>query len=88
MTKLKPTKDWILTQEVKEEEQEGLIKLVRKDEPTKKVRIISFGPGANKSNLLKEDDIVLVPVHTGLKHEADEEEFEFAKEHNFLGVVE
>jgi len=85
---LKPTKDWILTQVVKDEEQGGLIKLVKKDESTKKVKVLSFGPDANRSNLLKKDDVVLVMKHTGLKHEVDGEEFEFAKEHNFLGVVE
>lgn len=86
--KLNPTKDWILTQKVEEKKSEGLIHLVQKEDKTKHVKILSFGPEANKSNLLKVDDIVLVPAHTGLNHKVGEEEFEFAKEHNFLGVVE
>lgn len=85
---LKPTKDWILTQGVEEKKQEGLIHLVTKDKTTKHVRILSFGPEANKSNLMKVGDVVLVPANTGLKHKVGDEEFEFAKEHNFLGVVE
>ena len=85
---LKPTQDWILTQRVEEKKQEGLIHLVTNQKTTKEVKILSFGPEANKSNLLKVGDVVLVSSNTGLKHKVGEEEFEFAKEHNFLGVVE
>jgi co-chaperonin GroES (HSP10) len=89
MTKLKPTKDWILTQKIVVEENKHLVIIpLNGDKDTKHVKILSFGPEANKSNQLKVGDIVLVPAHTGLKHEVGDEEFEFAKEHNFLGVVE
>lgn len=88
---LKPTKDWILTQvvEVEEKNDSPIIQLKNpKAETVKVVKIVSFGPDSNKSSLLKEGDRVMVLSHTGVKHKSGDDEFEFAKEHNFLGIVE
>ncbi len=87
---LKPTNDWIVTKPLPKKEKVtdmGLF-LLNQEEPLKLVKIISFGPAANKNSILKAGDIVMVPTKTGISVEYKEETFEMAKEQNFLGVME
>jgi len=88
---LKPTNDWIVTKPLpkKEDKDSSIIMLnAFKVEPLKLVKIISFGPTANKSSTLKAGDIVMVPTKTGIAVEHEDDTFEMAKEQNFLGVME
>jgi len=88
---LKPTNEWILTKPIKQEEKitdSGILLVTKEEETIKYVEILSFGPEANKHSLLKAGDIVMVPTHTGLKTEHEDTEYEFAKEKNFLCVME
>ena len=54
----------------------------------KKVMILSFGPDANKGNLLKENDVVMVEKCFGRKVKIGNKEYEFHKGCNFIGIVE
>ena len=88
---LKPINEWILTKPVVEKENvtaSGLVLIKKQEVATKLVEIISIGPEANKDGSLKAGDIVLVPSHTGIKIKQNNEDYEMAKEANFLGVVE
>lgn len=88
---LKPTNDWIVTKPLPQKDKitdSGIVLVTKEQESTKLVEIISFGPGANKNSFLKAGDTVMVPLHTGIKVEYENESFELAKEENFLGVIE
>jgi co-chaperonin GroES (HSP10) len=87
---LKPQSDWILTKVVEVEPRHvGLIFVVSdKKDATKYVKIVSFGPDANKGKELNVGDIVLVPTVSGIKTVHEDVEYEMAKENNFLGVYE
>jgi co-chaperonin GroES (HSP10) len=88
---LKPINDWVLTKPLEKKEKitdSGILLVTKKQDAIKLVEIISFGPDANKNSLLKANQIVMVPSNTGIKVEKDNEVYEIAKEHNFLGVVE
>ena len=88
---LKPTGEWILTKPLEKDEkvtQSGLVLVTKQQDAVKLVEIISFGPDANTDLFLSEGEVVMVPQHTGLKIEHEDEEYEMAKQENFLGVIE
>jgi co-chaperonin GroES (HSP10) len=88
---LKPTRDWVLTKNTEDNKEKitasGLV-LLRAVNKHKIVEIVSFGPEANKSKTLKVGDRVLVPLESGVKATHENEEYEMAKEKNFLGIIE
>ena len=88
---LKPTKEWVVVEVLKEEENitpSGLVLLNPIEKKFKKCKIVLFGPEANKTNELKIGDVVLCMKDHGLKVEHEDKQYEFMKEQNFLGIIE
>jgi co-chaperonin GroES (HSP10) len=88
---IKSTGDWVLTEVLEEKEKvtdSGIVVVGKQQKSTKVVKIVSFGPEANKESYLKKGDLVLVPANTGVIMKYEDTTYESHKEHSFLGVLE
>ncbi|HEY4484100.1 MAG TPA: co-chaperone GroES [Candidatus Paceibacterota bacterium] len=95
MTKIKPLRDQVLLEPLKEERKKGGIILpdtVQKERP-EKAKVIAVGPGKYEDGKLvalsvKKGDVVLFTKYGPNEIKVDDKEYLIAKEEDILAVIE